>query len=228
MRWIILSAVLLVAGCASQQPPAGFVSLFNGRDLAGWKTDEATRVHWTAHDGVLRHDGVAKDLWSERELGDFQLRLEWRWPTGLKWEDFPVIGAEGFELQDSAGKPVTRHVLDGGDSGIFLRGIRKSQVNLFCYPCGSGEVWEYRTDPRMPAEVRRALVPKRQADRPVGEWNRMEITVRGERLTVVLNGAEVIANARLPDLPARGPIGFQHEHGPIEFRNISVKELPAK
>ena len=53
----------------------------------------------------------------------------------------------------------------------------------------------------------------------------MEITLRGDRLTVTLNGAAVITNAELPGLPARGPIGLQHEHGRIQFRNLFVREL---
>ncbi|MBI4625802.1 MAG: DUF1080 domain-containing protein, partial [Verrucomicrobia bacterium] len=70
------------------------------------------------------------------------------------------------------------------------------------------------------------------------EWNTFEITLRGERLSVVLNGKRVIENAKLPGIPARGPIGLQH-HGwfkdgrykpassLVQFRNISVRELPA-
>ena len=96
---------------------------------------------------------------------------------------------------------------------------------MFCYPVGSGEVWEYRTDPAVSSEQRRALTPRKRADRPVGDWNRMEITLRGDRLTVVLNGEEVIASAQLPGVPVRGPIGLQHEHGRIQFRNIFVREL---
>ncbi len=76
------------------------------------------------------------------------------------------------------------------------------------------------------------------ADHPVGQWNTFEITMRGERVTVVLNGKTVIDNATLPGLPPRGPIGLQHHGGfnrktgkfspassLIQFRNVYVKEL---
>ncbi len=183
--------------------------------------------HWLARDGVLEHDGKAADLWTEGEFSDFTLRFDWRWPDAPKWEHFPVIGPDSTEAKGPDGKPRTEHVLDAGDSGVFLRGLRKAQANLFCYPVGSGEVWEYRTDLTLPEEVRRGVMPKRCADAPVGDWNRMEITVRADRLTVVLNGQEVITEARLPGLPPRGPIGFQHEHGRIQFRNISLRALDA-
>jgi hypothetical protein len=124
------------------------------------------------------------------------------------------------------------------DSGVYLRGSSKSQVNLWGWPVGSGEVYGYRTDAAMPAAVRAGVTPRVAADRPVGEWNRMEITMRGDRLTVVLNGQTVIENAQLPGVPASGPIGLQHHGGRnpdgtlngasslMQFRNLYIRELP--
>jgi hypothetical protein len=123
------------------------------------------------------------------------------------------------------------------DSGIYLRGSSKAQVNLWAWPIGSGEVWGYRTDEKMPAEVRAGVTPKVRADKPLGEWNTMEITLHGDRLTVVLNGQTVIENAQLPGIPEEGPIALQHHGGMtkegklsgasslVQFRNISIREL---
>jgi hypothetical protein len=122
------------------------------------------------------------------------------------------------------------------DSGIYLRGTSKAQVNIWCWPVGSGEVYGYRMDPKMPPAVRAGVTPKVRADRPVGEWNTFEITMRGDRLTVVLNGTTVIENAQLPGLPAKGALAFQHHGGfkdgkydaassLVQFRNILIKEL---
>ena len=113
-----------------------------------------------------------------------------------------------------------------GDSGIYLRGSSKAQVNMWCRPCGSGEVYGYRTDNSQPAEVRAAVTPKTVADRPIGQWNRFLITMRGDRLSVKLNGQLVIENARLPGVAAKGPIALQHHGDPIEFANIFIRELP--
>ena len=122
------------------------------------------------------------------------------------------------------------------DSGIYLRGSSKAQVNIWCWPIGSGEVYGYRTDASLPADVRAGVTPKRNADRDIGAWNSFEITMRGDRLTVMLNGEEVISAARLPGVAPRGPIALQH-HGEkkngvwvsppslVQFRNISIKEL---
>ena len=62
-------------------------------------------------------------------------------------------------------------------------------------------------------------------DRPLGQWNRFEITMKGDRLTVVLNGQTVIENAQLPGVPKRGPIALQHHGDPIQFASILIKEL---
>jgi hypothetical protein len=91
-------------------------------------------------------------------------------------------------------------------------------------------------DKNMPPEVRAGVTPKKRADKKVGQWNTFEITVKGDRLTVKLNGEEVIGNALLPGLPEKGPVGLQHHGGfkdgkytgppsLVQFRNIRIKEL---
>jgi hypothetical protein len=71
----------------------------------------------------------------------------------------------------------------------------------------------------MSAEVRRACMPKKRADKPVGEWNQMSITMKGDRLTVVLNGEEVISSAQLPGVPP-GPrrLPARAQHHPVQER----------
>jgi hypothetical protein len=61
-------------------------------------------------------------------------------------------------------------------------------------------------DRKMPPEVRAAVTPKFNADKDVGQWNTFEITVRGNAVTVNLNGVVVFDKAKLPDLPATGKI----------------------
>lgn len=223
---------------APESAPTGFKSLLDQRTLSGSRevpagtkridtaTLGSTPQHWHVIQGILEHDGKGGDLWTEHEFGDFELRLEWRWPDAPKWELFPIIGLDSYEGKDANGKVRTERVLDAGDSGVLLRGLYKAQANLFCYPVGSGEVWEYRTDLTLSETIRRGVTPKVCADAPIGDWNRMVVTVRGNQLSVRLNDLEVFTDAELPDLPPRGPIGLQHEHGRIQFRNVFIKELP--
>lgn len=203
----------------------GFVPLYNGVDLDGWKENAASSGHWRPSDYVLSYDGKGDHLWSERSFRDFVLVADWRWSGATRDTQLPVINADGSQGVDSEGKPLTRSVKEAGDSGIYLRGNDKSQVNIWCWPVGSGEVYGYRTDGSMPPEVRAGVTPRKNADAPIGEWNRFEITMKGERLTVELNGEVVIADALLPGVPAEGPIALQHHGDPIEFANIYIKEL---
>jgi hypothetical protein len=73
--------------------------------------------------------------------------------------------------------------------------------------------------------VRAAVTPRLKADNPIGRWNRFIITMRGDRLTVVLNDQTVIDNARLPGVPAKGRIALQHHGDPIQFANLFIRKL---
>lgn len=239
----ILPAVLTVFAVAATDATRaqdGFTSLFNGRDLAGWKIPPGDNGHWKIVDGVIDYDAESdakeKDLWSERSYRDFTLRVDWRIKsTPYTNPAVPIIRFDGTHKKDAAGREIRIAVPDS-DSGIFLRGTSKAQVNIWCWPIGSGEVYGYRTDAKMPAAVRAGVTPKLNADRDVGAWNTFEITMRGTRLDVILNGEHVIVNAELPGVPPEGPIALQH-HGArkdgvwtappslVQFRNISIKEI---
>jgi hypothetical protein len=237
----VTAACLLILEAATAGQQQKFVSLFNGKDLSGWKVPAGDNGHWKVVDGVIDYDAESeasgdKSLWSERSYGDFVLRVDWRIKaTPYVNPNVPIIRHDGTHKKDAAGKEIRLSVPDS-DSGILLRGTSKAQVNIWCWPIGSGEVYGYRTDEKMPGAVRAAVTPSKNADHNIGEWNTYEITVRGNRLTVVLNGQTVINSAELPDLPANGPVGFQH-HGAkkgdvwtsppalVQFRNISIAEL---
>ena len=207
----------------------GFVSLYTGLDLRGWRRDPGHEGHWQPKDWILDYDGRSeaedKHLWTEKEYGDFVLICDWRWKNEGTRQARPVILPTGDDAVDADGDSLTEEVLDAGDSGIYLRGSSKSQVNIWCWPAGSGEVYGYRTDASQPAEVRAGVTPKAKADKPIGQWNRFIITMKGDRLTVDLNGQRIIDNARLPGVPPRGPIALQHHGDPIQFANLYIKEL---
>ena len=90
---------------------------------------------------------------------------------------------------------------------------------------GSGEVYGIRNDGRQPLPIRAALTPRVPADNKVGDWNRFVITVKGDRLTVVLNGKVVLYEAQLPGVNPIGKLGLQNHGNPLEFANFYVKEL---
>jgi len=221
----------------SSNPPAaeiaqadrGFKSLYTGVDLSGWKQDPGHKDHWVPSDWVLKYDGQStaeeKHLWSEKEYGDFVLIADWRQTAKPKKKQVPVVLATGENEKNADGTPKMVEIDDFGDSGIYLRGNDKSQVNIWSWPIGSGEVYGYRNDEKLSAEVRAGVTPKLRADQPPGQWNRFVITMKGDRLTVELNGKLVLENAQLPGVPLKGPIALQHHGDTIEFANLFIKEL---
>lgn len=116
----------------------------------------------------------------------------------------------------------------GGDSGIYLRGL--PQIQIWDHTrgkgqgIGSGGLYNNKRSPKAPTAV---------ADKPIGQWNSMTVTIVGDQVTVTLNGKRVVdkvtmensANNRKP-LPVEGPILLQAFHTPAEFRRITVSELP--
>lgn len=197
----------------------GFTKIFDGSTLKGWKHALDT-TNWTASNGILKHNGKpgpTKDLWSEKSYTDFTLLCDWRWSGRGPMMSRPLVMPDGSEKGSAEIEEV--------DSGIYLRGDSKSQVNFWNWNVGSGEVYGYRTDPKMSAEVKAGVTPKVRADRPLGEWNRTMITLKGDRLTVTLNGKTVIENAQLPGISANGPIGLQHHGAAIDFANVWIKEI---
>lgn len=245
MRLYYLTAFLLVLSLtllaqSNEKIPAGFVSLFNGKDLTNWKVPEGDNGHWKLMDGVIDYDAESeaedKNLWSAKEFHDFILYVDWRIKE-TPWNNprVPLILPSGLHKLDEKGKEITMVVPDS-DSGILLRGEGKCQANIWGWPIGSGEVYGYRMDDKMPPDVRRGVTPKVNADKNIGEWNTFKITMKKNRMTVELNGIVVIENALLPELPEKGRIGLQH-HGSkkdgawvsppslVQFRRIYIKEI---
>ncbi len=207
-----------------------FVSLFDGKTLTDWIVPKGDNGHWKVVDGIIDYDGKSeskedKNLWSEQHYADFVLKVDWRFSGPSHKEKVPVVLPDGNNELNPDGSEKMVEIDYPGDSGIYLRGSSKSQVNIWNWPIGSGEVYGYRTDDKMSQEVRKGVTPTQCADNPVGEWNSFEITLKGERLSVVLNNQLVIDNAWLPKIPKKGRIALQHHGDPIQFRNISIKEL---
>lgn len=240
---MVLAFGLMITACARNSavsPESGWTPLFNGTDLSGWKIPEGDGGHWKVVDGVIDYDALSeaegdKNLWTERNYEDFVLRFDWRFKEYAgEWRMYNVL-PDGTHEKAADGE-VIETMRPNVDSGIYLRGLPKAQINLWAWPVGSGEVWGYRTDEKMPAQVRAGVTPKARADNPIGEWNTAEVTLRGDRLTVVINGQPVIENAQLPGVPQAGPIGLQHHGGMrngklsgasslVQFRNLFIKEL---
>ena len=224
----LLAAVVSRSHAADPKPPAGFVALFNGKDLCGWhgmphfdpyelaamteaqrkaKIEEWTagaKKHWTVDKGELVNDGNGEYLTTDKDYGDIEFLVEYK--------TVPLA-----------------------DSGIYLRAT--PQVQIWDYTKeggkwnlgadkGSGGLWN--NSPGAPGKDPLVL-----ADKPFGQWNSFRILMVGERVTVYLNDKLVVDHARLENFWKKGlpllkkaPIQLQTHGGEIRWRNMFIREIP--
>lgn len=188
----------------------GFEPLFDGKTLSGWvarQTKSGGSEDWSVVDGVLTAKAGSGWLSTDREYGDYVLRLEWRLPENgnsgiflripdLKEGQQPWV--EGMEVQ----------VLD--DRGPEYAGKLKP--------------WQYS------GSVYGFAPAKPGAFKGAGEWNAFEITCRGDRVSVVMNGmpvaeVDMAKHEALKNRPRKGFIGLQNHGSAVEYRNIRLKPL---
>lgn len=250
MKTYYLAFLIVIVACSTdarkngdgQDVPEGFTSIFNGMDFTNWNVPEGDNGHWKVIDGVIDYDAESeaegnKSLWSEKEYGNFELYVDWRIKE-TPWNNprVPLIMPDGTHKLNEKGEEI-RMVVPDSDSGILYRGEEGDQVNIWCWPIGSGEVYGYRMNRELPPEIIKGVTPMTNADHNIGEWNTFHITLIGNVLSVELNGKQVLKDAELPGLPESGPIGLQH-HGSkneegewtsppalVQFKNIYIKEL---
>ena len=209
----VSSALALVVAMAAARPvaqgpaPAGFVSLFNGKDLTGWKIPEGDGGHWKVVDGAIDYDAGSqatgdKSLWTQKSFKNFQLKVDWRIKeTPFISKNMKIVMPDGHNKRDANGQEINLTAPDS-DSGLLPRGHTKAQFNIWCWPVGSGEMYGYRTDEKSPPALKAAVTPRMNADHDIGQWNTFELTVQGSDVTLFLNGKNVI--------PKVTPVSYTH------------------
>lgn len=199
----------------------GFVSLFNGKNLDGWKAlvgnpitrakmsakellaaqktaNEKTKGDWVVKDGLLVFTGHGDNLATEKPYGNFEMLVDWK-------------------------------ITKDGDAGIYLRGSPQVQIwdtsrRDVGAQVGSGGLYNNQVNASKPLLV---------ADNKIGEWNRFHIIMKGEKVTVYLNGQLVTNEVVLENYWDRKQPIFPKEqielqaHGTyVAYRNIYLRELP--
>lgn len=203
---------------------AGWVSLFNGKNLDGWKglvanpirrsrmdaetlateqqkADEIMRGGWYVENGELHFNGQGDNIATTKDYGDFEMHVDWK------------LAADGEE----------------GDAGIYLRGTPQVQVwdisrtNVGA-EVGSGGLYNNQKHPSKPLSVE---------DNALGDWNTFYIKMVGDRVSVYLNGVLVTDQVVLENYWDRSQPIFPIEqielqaHGThVSYRDIYIRELP--
>lgn len=186
-------------------------------ELAGWKCflegagTPAGAVWRLEGDGLLVCKGTPNGyLYTGKSYADFVLALEWRWPPGGK----------------------------AGKGGVLIRMSGENQI----WPCSleaqlnagaAGDFWalggfdiggpqeRVKVVPHPRFGLLKNLPRLRGTEKPVGEWNAMEVLAKGGVVIIRLNGEEVNRTEAAASTP--GPILLTSEGTEIQFRNIRIR-----
>jgi hypothetical protein len=210
----LFAAGLLLAGAAALLAPAaadekkddkGFVQLFNGKDLTGWKTHPNDKAKWAVEDGVIVGRGTAGHLFSER--GDY----------------------ENFVFR------VEAQINDHGNSGQYSRAQfapgfppgYEAQINsTHRDPIRTGSLYP-APFLKIPKDKRESVIIRERLHKP-GEWFTQEVTMVGNHIVIKVNGKQTVDYVDPNNTFPKGHFALQ-QHDPgtvVKFRKIEVKELP--
>lgn len=231
MRTLAAAGAAILAGCAAigtNDDEAGFVPLFNGKDLSGW--EGATDTYCVSPEGYLtciQKDGVgesgARNLWTTKDYANFTIRFDVKLPPnannglGIRCKPNGWCSREGMELQ----------LLD--DWGDAYNGSNKL------------------VDVHYTGSIYGVVPPARKVNgesylNKPGEWNSVEVTADGSRIVFVLNGTTIVdadvskysTDGTVPADGIKRP-GLHNKTGRIHWcghghnilwKNIRIKELP--
>jgi hypothetical protein len=198
----------------------GFYTMYNGSDLRGWKglvTNPVKRRLLSADTLALLQVKADKIMNAGWEAKGEELHF-----TGHGDNLCSVKDYQDFEMY------VDWKIEKAGDAGIYLRGSPQVQIwdislTKVGAQVGSGGLYNNQINPKNPLKV---------ADNPIDEWNTFRIIMKGERVTVYLNGELVVDNVLLENfwdrkIPifVKDAIELQAHGNHIVYRNIYVKEL---
>lgn len=225
----ILLVLLAIAGAQSDAiSPTETVALFNGRDLAGWRSDvpgidedPSLPASFVVRDDKLVSLGTPRGhLLTERSYRDYRLEIEYRFP----------------------GEPGNGGVLVHASTPRALYGMFPQSIEVQMHSGDAGDFWCIHEDIRVPdmetrrpreegqnwggkqGDARRILNLNDDAEKPLGDWNKMVVEARDRTVTVWVNG--VLVNRGTEATASEGQIALQAEGAELEFRKVVLGPLP--
>jgi hypothetical protein len=180
------------------------ISLFNGKDLTGWKlVDSKAANGWSVIDGVLNNDPVQEVGKPHKHFGNLR--------TEQEFEDFNLT--------------LETNVPPQSNSGVYLRGIYEVQIL---------DSYGKPLDPHNMGAIYSRITPSEAAEKPAGQWQTLDITLVDRHVTVILNGKKIIDNQPLrgctggalwSDQLRPGPIYLQGDHSGANYRNMILRPV---
>ncbi len=180
------------------------VTLFNGKDLTGWRLiNDKQKNGFSVADGVLSNNPVQLEGQPHVSYGNIR--------TDQVFED--------FNLKLEVNVPA------GGNSGVYLRGLYEVQVL---------DSYKKDLDSHNMGAVYSRIKPTVSAEKPAGTWQTLDITLCERHVTVILNGVKIIDNqpvfgptggAIISDVFSAGPIYLQGDHDKVQYRNMVLTPI---
>jgi Domain of Unknown Function (DUF1080) len=189
-------AAVGVSAIAISQPATsqdGWVTLVDGTKMGDW--DKVADANWTMKDGAL----VADKLTAGKDPAYLVSKKSYK--------DFQ-IKAEFWTDEDA-------------NSGIFIR--CKTAKVIDSKECYEVNIFDKRPDPTYGTGAIVDVAKVNPMPKAAGKWNTYEITAKGPKMTVILNGQKTadVEDGKL----ASGPIALQYGSGVVKFRKVQIKEL---
>jgi hypothetical protein len=210
----LIGGSLLLADDTAAKAEEGFVSLFNGKDMTGWVGN--TKGYYADGKGSIVCDPkkAGGNVYTEKEYSNFILRFDFKLSPGAN----NGLGIRAPLTGDAAYVGMELQILD--DTAEKYKGIQPWQRHGSIYGIAAAKTGHLK---------------------PVGEWNSEEVIADGRHITIKLNGTTIVDVENLDTVETphpreqhpglkneKGHIGFLGHGDPLEFRNIRIKELPAK
>lgn len=196
--------------------PKGFTALFNGKNLTGWKglvKSPPERAKMSAEQLEAAIKSATEEALKHWTVVDGVIVYDGKNDSLCTIKDY-----RDFEML------VDWKIHPKGDSGIYLRG--SPQVQIWDRVEGSGGLYNNQKNPSNPTK---------NADNPVGQWNRFRIVMVGDKVTVYLNDQLVVHHVTMENYWERnkpmyrtGQLELQHHGDALYFKNIYVREINTK
>lgn len=220
---LCLTLCALTASIRASESEAGFVSLFNGKDLAGW---DGMPDSWLVKDGAILSAGTKKNwlIWRGGEVEDFELRLRFRFTKGnsgvqVRSEDKGGWQVHGYQVEVASLK----------EMGLWHESLWTDRERRFLSTAGQRVVIAPDGSKTVEQLADGTLV---QATYRENDWNELTVIGSGPRLIQIING---VVFSDLTDHHAkfsrgRGVIALQDHGGGCvaEFKDIRLKRATAK
>src|SRR5262249_19862239 len=206
---VLLFVAPLVSSAEDKADKTGWVNLLEGGELTkhwttsgNWKLDKDAVVSLEPRPGEKGWSRFDAYLWAKRTYKEFKAELEYKVHKG---------GNSGFYFHVG---DVKSPVATGIEVQIYDSGSKPKDAKLTDHDSGG---------------IIPGIPPTKNTAKPAGEWNKMQVTVKDNKVTVALNGEVVndvpLEHAKIKNRPATGAVGFQDHALPISLRNVRIREL---